>query len=68
LFFTAETLGKTVDELLLGEVRPMSSTELRYWAAYFIFKNKLQEESYEKLRQESQESEEERPTLGRRSY
>jgi hypothetical protein len=66
LFYTAEQLGKTVDEILTGESRPMSTTEFRYWAAYFVFKNKLQQESHDKMMEESQEPEKETyMTMGR---
>jgi hypothetical protein len=67
LFYTAEKLGKTVDELLTGEVRPMSTTEFRYWAAYFVFKNKLETDAHEKATKQSQDTDEEpRTTLGRK--
>lgn len=46
----------------------MSNTEFRYWAAYFVYKNRLEQEGYERLKQESQDTSEERPTLGRRNY
>jgi hypothetical protein len=55
-----------VDEILTGESRPMSTTEFRYWAAYFVFKNKLQQESHDKMMEESQEPEKETyMTMGR---
>lgn len=44
LFFTAESLGKTVDELLSGHPKPVTTTELRYWDAYRKVKYDIQQE------------------------
>lgn len=48
LFFIAETLGKTVDELLLGEPRPLSNIEAAYWPAYSVIKSEFQESANKK--------------------
>lgn len=45
LFFLAETLGKTVDELLLGRPAPLSDIEFEYWPAYFSFKREQEEKA-----------------------
>ncbi len=42
IFCVAETLGKTVDELLTGEPGPISNAELMYWPAYRVVKNELE--------------------------
>lgn len=48
LFYLAETLGKTVDELLLGKPVPISNVEMNYWAAYRVIKKELEDEVAEK--------------------
>ena len=48
LFYTAETLCKTVDELLTGEKRPISAAELDYWVAYRSVKQQLMDEESKK--------------------
>ena len=43
VFFLAESLGKTIPELLYGESGPMSNSEYAYWMAYMKEKGRLQE-------------------------
>lgn len=45
LFHIAETLGKTVDELLNGPPQPLSPLESVYWTVYFSYKAELEEKS-----------------------
>lgn len=45
LFETAETLGRTVVDLLLGGSRPMSNMELYLWGRYRWAKARLDQQS-----------------------
>lgn len=57
LFYLAETLGKTVDELLLGRAVPISNVEMNYWAAYRVIKKELEDEVAEKSSKSSSSNE-----------
>ena len=48
LFFIAETLGKTVDELLTGKPKPISNVEVDYWYAYRVIKKEIEDEQVSK--------------------
>ena len=48
LFRIAELLGKTVDELLSGQPKPLSNAEFMGWGAYFAQKAKLEDEQSKK--------------------
>lgn len=57
LFYLAEKLGKTADELLLGKIVPLSDTELTCWLAYWTVKKEMEEDAED--RASSREAEEE---------
>ena len=52
-FYLAETLGKTVDELLTGKPCPISDVELRYWPAYRVIKQELEDAANKKKSKKS---------------
>lgn len=53
LFFLAETLGKTVNELLTGRSYPISQVEILYWRKYFGIKKDLEEKAAKKKHRSS---------------
>lgn len=71
LFKTAEDLGKTVDEILTGKRRPMSTTEHRYWLAYWTVKREMELESQanatEVTSQDSENGESRFVTMGQKN-
>lgn len=48
VFFVAESLSKTVEELLYGRSGPMSAKEFVYWQAYLKVKSDYQKEHEKK--------------------
>lgn len=64
LFAIAETLGKTVDQLLTGVEHPISVTEAKYWRYYFKKKAKL-EEDYAKKNSKSPKDSSQPRMMGR---
>jgi hypothetical protein len=68
LFYLAEALGKTVDELLTGKPQPLSTTELRYWIAYrgykFEVQNQADEENLATMQQKNSEAQQQYITMG----
>lgn len=71
LYSLAETLGKTVPEILYGMPRPMTGQDYNYWLAYFKIKQEEQEAEERKSKSRgkassSQQSQaEQKPTMGR---
>lgn len=56
LFYLAENLGKTVHELLFGQIVPLSSLESRLWRAFWVVKDELEKEAETKASKDSGKS------------